>query len=48
MTKLCHGRKQDSAGWEGSPVYDCSREEAVFIIVGRGGGLLIFGFLAVM
>ena len=39
--------KQDSACWEGILVYDCSREEAVFIIAGRGGGLLIFGFLAV-
>ena len=28
-------------------MYDCSREEAVFIIVGRGGDLFIFGFLAV-
>ena len=47
VTKLCHGRKQDSAGWEGIPVYDCFREEVVFIIVGRGGDLLVFGFLAV-
>ena len=30
VTKLCHGRKQDSAGWEeGIPVFDCSRVEAV-------------------
>ena len=35
------------AGWEDIPVYDCPREEAVFIIVCRGGDLLIFGFLAV-
>ena len=28
-------------------MYDCSREEAVFIIAGRGGDLFIFGFLAV-
>ena len=28
-------------------MYDCSREEAVFIIVGRGGDLFIFGFLLV-
>ena len=38
--------KQNSAGWADSPVYDCSREEAVFIILGRGGDLLIFGFIA--
>ena len=31
-----HGREQDSAGWEGVPMYDWSGEEAVFIIVGRG------------
>ena len=41
MTKLCHGREQDSAGWEGVPMYDCSGEEAVFIIVGRGWDLSI-------
>ena len=28
-------------------MYDCSREEAVFIIDGRGGDLFIFEFLAV-
>ena len=28
-------------------MHDCSREEAVFKIVGRGGDLLIFGFLVV-
>ena len=28
-------------------MYDCSGEEAVFIIVGRGGDLFIFGFLLV-
>ena len=32
MTKLCHGREQDSAGWESVPMYDCSGEEAVLII----------------
>ena len=47
VTKLCHCRKQDSAGWEGIQVYYCSREEAVFIIIGRGWDLLIFGFLEV-
>ena len=26
--------------------YDCSREEAVFIIVGRGGDQFIFEFIA--
>ena len=41
MTKLWHGREQDSAGWEGISIYDCSGEEAVFIIVGRGGDLLV-------
>ena len=45
--KLDQGRKQDSAGWEGILVYDCSREEAVFIIDGRGGDLFIFEFQAV-
>ena len=28
-------------------MYDFSREEAVFIIVGRGGDLFIFEFLVV-
>ena len=28
-------------------MFDCSIEEAVFIIVGRGGDLFIFEFLAV-
>ena len=37
MTKQCHGREQGSAGWEGFPMYDCSGEDAVFIIVSRGG-----------
>ena len=46
-SKLGHDRKQDSAGWKGIPVYDCSREEAVFIIVGRGRDLFLFEFLAV-
>ena len=41
MTKLCHGREQDSAGWEGDPMYNCSGEETVFIIVGRGGDLFV-------
>ena len=45
--KLCHSWKQDSAGWEGIPVFDCSREDAVFIILGRGGDLFIFEVLAV-
>ena len=40
MTKPYHGWEQDSAGWEGVPMYDCSGEEAVFIIVGRGRDLL--------
>ena len=46
-SELDHVRKQDSGGWEGIPVYDCSREKAVFIIVGRCGSLFIFEFLAV-
>ena len=40
-TKLCHNRKQDSAGWAGVPMFNCLRKEAVFIIVGRGGDLFI-------
>ena len=28
-------------------MYDCSREEAVFTIVGKGGDMFIFEFLAV-
>ena len=28
-------------------MYDCYREEAVFVIVGRGGDLFIFEFLVV-
>ena len=39
-----HSRKQDSVGWEGIRVYDCSR---VFVIVSRSGDLFIFEFLAV-
>ena len=41
MTKLYHGREQDSAGWKGVQMYDCLGEEAVFIIVGRGGELFV-------
>ena len=45
VIKLCHGRKIDITSWEGIPVYDCSMEEAVFIIVCRDGDQLIyFGF----
>ena len=47
VTNLYNGRKQDSAGLEGIPVHDCSREEALFIIVDRGGDMLIFGVTAV-
>ena len=32
MTKLCQGREQDNAGWEGIPVYDSSGEKAVLIV----------------
>ena len=42
MTKLCQGREQDNSGWEGVQVYDSSGEKAVFIVVCRGGDLLIF------
>ena len=40
VTKLC--MVESKPGQD-----DCSREEAVFMIVGRGGYLLIFGLLAV-
>ena len=40
MTKLCHGKKQDGADWEGIPVYDSFREN-VFLVVCRGGDLLL-------
>ena len=39
--KVFHGREQDSAGWEGVPMYDRSGEEVVFIIVGRGWDLFV-------
>ena len=41
MTKMCHGREQDSAGWDLVPMYDCSGEEAAFIIISRGGDLFV-------
>ena len=41
MTKRCQGREQDDAGWNGILVYDSSGETAVFIIVFRGGDLLV-------
>ena len=41
MTKLCQSREQDNAGWEGIPVYDSSGENAAFIVVCRGGDLLV-------
>ena len=41
MTKLCQGREQDNAGWVGIPVNDSSGEKAVFIVVCRGGDLLV-------
>ena len=44
MTKLCHGREQDSADWGGGggvPMHDCLEEEAAFIIVGRGEDLFV-------
>ena len=39
MANLCHGGEQDSAGWDGVPIYSCSGEKAVFIIACKGGGL---------
>ena len=36
VTKLCHGLEQYSTDWEGSPVYDCSEEEAVYKLVEVG------------
>ena len=41
MTKLCQSREQYNEGWEGVPVYDCSGEKAVFIVVCRDGDLLV-------
>ena len=41
VTKLCQGREQSNAGLEGVPVYDCSWEKAVFIVVCRGWDLLV-------
>ena len=41
MTKLCHGRKQGGAGSKCVPIYACSGEEAVLVIVGGGGDLFI-------
>ena len=41
ITKLCQGRKQWYEGWEGSPMYDCSGIEGVFIV------LLVCGYLSV-
>ena len=41
MTKLWQGREQDNAVWKGVPVYDRSGEKAVFIVVCRGGDLLV-------
>ena len=43
MTKLCQGREQDNAGWDGVPVYDSFWGKAAFIVVCSGGDLhLIF------
>ena len=41
MTKICHGREQDSAGWNGVPM---GRSCINFIIVVRGGNLFVFLF----
>ena len=40
ITKLCR-RKQRYEGWEGIPMFDCSRKEGVFI------GILKCGYLSV-
>ena len=39
MNELWQYREQDNAGWEGVPLYDSSGENAVFIVVCRGGDL---------
>ena len=31
MTKLCHGREQDNAGWADIPLYDSSREKELYL-----------------
>ena len=36
LTKLCQGRKQVNACWEGVPVCDSSGGKAVFIVACRG------------
>ena len=41
ITKLCQGRKQWYEGWEGIPVYDCSRKEGVFIVALECGYLIV-------
>ena len=41
ITKLYHSREQDDAGFEGIPVYDSSWVKLVFIVVCRGGDLLV-------
>ena len=33
IAKLCQGRKQWYEGWEGIPMYHCSGEEGVFIVI---------------
>ena len=45
MTKLCHGREKNSAGWEGVPLYGCSGEEAFFIMVEVGLCLYARGWM---
>ena len=41
ITKLCQGRKHWYEGWEGIPMYDCSEEEGVFIVVLECGYLSV-------
>ena len=37
MTKMCHSRDQDDAGFEGIPVYGSLRVNVVFIVVSEVG-----------
>ena len=41
VTKLCHGREHEGAGSDSVPIYACSGEEDVFVMVGGGGDLFI-------
>ena len=41
ITELCQGRKQRYEGWEGIPMYDCSRKKGVFIVIPKCGYLSV-------